>query len=87
MPVRKRKDRRKQLAGADEWFCAFESEFDLFSDLAGLVEMDQSGRPDREAAREAWRRYGAEFMADFAARYPSGAHFTPWALREFGPPS
>jgi hypothetical protein len=84
MPVRKRRNRRKPLAGAEEWFCAFESEFDLFGDLDGLVEMDQHGRPDVDEAREAWRLHGQAFMVDFAIRYPNGAHFTPWAFLEFG---
>jgi hypothetical protein len=84
MPARKRKARRKPAAGAEEWFCAFESEFDLFGDLVGLVELDLHGRPDREEARKAWRLYGQAFIADFAVRYPNGAHFTPWALLEFG---
>jgi hypothetical protein len=84
MPVRKRRSRRKPAAGPEEWFCAFESEFDLFSDLAGLVELDSHGRPDRDEAKAAWRLHGEAFLADFAAKYPRGAHFVPWALREFG---
>ncbi|WP_157083740.1 hypothetical protein [Bradyrhizobium manausense] len=86
MPVRKRRNKRVQAAGADEWFCAFESEFDLFGDLVGLVELDQHGRPASEEARKAWRLHGRAFLDDFAARYPNGAHFVPWALAEFGDP-
>jgi hypothetical protein len=86
MPVRKRRNRRRPEASANEWFCAFESEFDLFGDLSGLVDMDPYGRPDREAARAAWRLHGDAFLADFDARYPRGAHFTPWAVLEFGNP-
>lgn len=86
MPVRQKRDKHRQSASAEEWFCVFESEFDLFSDLDGLVEMDEHGRPDIETARAAWQRYGEEFLADFAARYPRGAHFVPWGLAEFGDP-
>jgi hypothetical protein len=87
MPVRKRKDRHKQSAGLFEWESAFESGFDMFSDLhhAG-IELDKDRRPDLEEARAAWRRYGDAFMADFAAKYPSGAHFVPWALAQLGDP-
>jgi hypothetical protein len=44
------------------------------------VAMDDYGRPDREEARAAWQRFGAEFLAGF-----TGGH-TPWALIEFGNP-
>lgn len=86
MPVRAKANKRRATAGLEEWSCTFESEFDLFGDLDGLVQTDASGRPDREEARVAWQLHGAEFMADFAARYPRGSHFVPWAVREFGEP-
>lgn len=86
MPPRPKHNKRRGVAGPEEWACAFESEFDLFRDLDGAVELDAYGRPNLEAAREAWRRYGQEFLADFAARYPNGAHFVPWALAAFGEP-
>ena len=86
MPPRPKKNRRRGAAGPDEWSCAFESEFDLFGDLEGLVEMDEHGRPDWEAAKAAWSLHGSAFLREFAARYPNGAHFVPWALREWGEP-
>jgi hypothetical protein len=86
MPVRRRRNRRRPEASAEEWFGVFESEYDLFGDLKGLVDMDPYGRPDREAARAAWQLYGDAFLAEFAVQYPRGAHFVPWAVREFGNP-
>lgn len=86
MPPRPKQNRRKPTAAAEDWFGAFESEFDLFGDLDGLVELDQHGRPDRKSAQAAWQRHGEVFLTEFAARYPNGAHFVPWALAEFGEP-
>lgn len=81
MPVRRRLNRRKPVAGAEAWECVFASEFDFFDDLreAG-VAVDASGRPDREEAHLAWQRFGAEFLATF-----DGGHI-PWALEQFGDP-
>lgn len=87
MPPRpKNNKRRSAVAAAADWFEAFESEFDFFGDLDGKVELDGYGRPSREAVRAAWTLYGEAFLAAFAAKYPRGAHFTPWALVEFGMP-
>lgn len=81
MPVRKRRNRRKPVAGIEAWQCVFASEFDFFDDLRDAgVALDEHGRPEREEARMAWQRYGAEFMATF-----TGFH-TPWAVKEFGNP-
>jgi hypothetical protein len=87
MPVRKRKDKHKNSAGLFEWETVFSSEFDFFGELKDAgVETDEYGRPDREEARAAWKRLGAEFLADFDEKYPRGAHFVPWALAQFGEP-
>jgi len=84
MPVRKRRDRRKQAAGLEEWWDVFETEFDFLGDLPDAgVETDAYGRPDREVARKAWQRLGAEFMRTLQ-RHP--ALGPPWALTTFGPP-
>jgi hypothetical protein len=75
------------MAGLAEWECVFESQFDFFGDLDGTgVQRDEHGQPDREEARQAWQRLGAAFLADFAAKYPNGAHFVPWAVATFGEP-
>jgi hypothetical protein len=88
MPVRKRRNKRHSTAGLFEWECVFSSEFDMFGDLKDAgVSVDEYGRPDIEEARAAWQRLGAEFLADFAAEYPNGAHFVPWALEQFGEPT
>jgi hypothetical protein len=85
MPVRKRKDRRKQSAGLEGWWDVFETEFDFLGDLPDAgVETDAYGRPDREVARKAWQRFGAEFMRTLPPRHP--ALGPPWALEEFGEP-
>lgn len=87
MPVRKRRDRRRTAADAGAWYGAFCSEFDLFLDLEGAgVKLDAYGRPDREEASQAWQQFGRAFLEEFAAEYPNGAHFTPWALAAFGDP-
>jgi hypothetical protein len=81
MPPRPKQNRRRPQAGAEAWPEVFSSEFDFFDDLrdAGIA-LDDHGRPDREEARAAWHRFGAEFLAGF-----SGEH-VPWAVAEFGDP-
>ncbi|MCK1552566.1 hypothetical protein IVB11_26755 [Bradyrhizobium sp. 177] len=37
--------------------------------MAG-ISFDKNGRPDREEALAAWRRYGNAFLADFAVGHP-----------------
>jgi len=82
MPVRTRKNRRRPVADAAAWECVFSSEFDFFGDLRDAgVQTDAYGRPDREEARAAWQRLGAEFLSTF-----SGSH-QPWALDQFGVPN
>lgn len=44
------------------------------------VETDAYGRPDREEARKAWQRLGAEFMSTYNESH------TPWAVQQFGEP-
>jgi hypothetical protein len=81
MPVRTRKDRRRAAAGLEEWESVFSSEFDFFGELRDAgVETDAYGRPDREEARKAWQRLGAEFLSTFRDSHQ------PWALAEFGEP-
>lgn len=82
MPVRKRKNWRTPSAGLEEWRCALETEFDFDRDLRDAgIETDAYDRPDREAAREAWKMYGAQIMAERDPQLgPS------WGEREFGGP-
>jgi hypothetical protein len=81
MPVRKRRNRRKPVAGAEAWESVFSSEFDFFGDLQDAgVQTDAYGRPDREETRKAWQRLGAEFLLTFRDSH------VPWALEQFGEP-
>lgn len=85
MPVRARKNRRKQAAGLEEWRSVFECQFDFDRDLEGAgIILDAYDRPDLEVARAAWQRLGAEFMRTLPPRHP--ALGPPWALAEFGDP-
>jgi hypothetical protein len=87
MPPRPKHNKRRTAAGLDEWSEVFETEFDMFGDLCDAgIDIDASGRPSRETAQAAWQLHGEAFLAEFAAKYPRGAHFVPWALREFGNP-
>ena len=87
MPPRPKHNKRRGGAGLEAWETVFESEFDFFGELADAgVEIDTNGRPSREAAKDAWHLHGGAFMEDFAAKYPNGAHFTPWAVLAFGAP-
>ncbi|EIG56230.1 hypothetical protein [Bradyrhizobium sp. WSM1253] len=81
MPVRGRKKKRCTVADAAAWYDVFSSEFDFNGDLADAgVETDAYGRPDREEARKAWQRLGAEFLSTFTDS------FQPWGLEQFGEP-
>jgi hypothetical protein len=81
MPVRTRKNMKRPVAGLDAWETVFSSEFDFFGELRDAgVETDAYGRPDREEARSAWRRLGAEFLSTFRESRQ------PWALETFGEP-
>ncbi|MBN7763648.1 hypothetical protein JYP52_21135 [Nitratireductor aquibiodomus] len=87
MPVRSRRSKRRQGAGVGAWFDVFEGKFDFFGELeAAGVDLDRNGKPDLEVARTAWAELGEAFMEEFHARYPDGAHFTPWAVEQFGAP-
>lgn len=63
--------------------------YDGFFDLkwAGIA-LDDDGRPDREEAHTAWRRFGRAFLEEYAVRNPNGPgrYGPPWALTTFGPP-
>jgi hypothetical protein len=82
MPIRKRKNRRAPSAGLEEWRSALETEFDFDRDLRDAgIETDAYDRPNREAARKAWKIYGAQIMAQRDPQLgPS------WGEREFGEP-
>lgn len=89
MPIRKRRDRRKQAAGTlDDWEWSFDMGWPCTGDLHGIVELDENGQLPREAAEAAWHRLGREHMANWHAEHPNGPgrYGPPWALSEFGDP-
>ncbi len=79
MPVKRRmpKKRTTSEAEAEAWEMMFECGTDYFSDLP-FTNNDEA----RVAARGAWRRLGAIFLAQRPANEK-----VPWALEEFGEPS
>jgi hypothetical protein len=87
VPVRKRRDRRKQAAGTfDDWEWALEMGWPCTGDLDGTCELDERGYPDREAARDAWQRFGAEIMTRWRAEHPNGSRYVCWGFEQFGEP-
>lgn len=83
MPPRRKNNKRRTADTLDDWEWTFHMGWPLTGDLWGIVELDANGQPPRDVAEAAWRRFGAEFMAESEA---SGEPFTPWALQEFGDP-
>jgi len=64
------------------WEGPLRSGFDFFDELPALgVKVDGNGRPDREAAREAWQQFGTRIVAE---RDPK--MLPCWAETEFGAP-
>jgi hypothetical protein len=87
MPVRKRRDRRKQAVGTlDDWEWALELGWPCTGELDGICELDEHGHPDREAARSAWKLYGAEILARWRAEHPNGSQYECWGFEQFGEP-
>lgn len=87
MPARKKKDRRKQAAGTlDDWEWALEMGWPCTGDLDGICELDGHGHPNLEAARSAWKLYGAQIMARWRAEHPNGSRYVCWGLEQFGEP-
>ncbi|WP_426611273.1 hypothetical protein [Bradyrhizobium sp. McL0616] len=84
MPVRKRNNKRRTADGLDDWEWTFSMGWPLTGDLWGIVELDDNGQPPRDVAQAAWRRFGAEFMAEFEAEHPNGTDSVPWAVEQFG---
>ncbi|WP_298372888.1 hypothetical protein [uncultured Bradyrhizobium sp.] len=83
MPVRKRNNKRRRADTLDDWEWTFDMGWPCTGELWGIVELDESGQPPRDAVEGAWRRFGKQFMEEFEAR---NEPFTPWALEQFGDP-
>ncbi len=64
------------------WLCALECGIDHTGRLERFgVRLDKLGRPDREAARAAWSRYGPAILAN---RHPR--LLPPWGQLQWGTP-
>jgi hypothetical protein len=63
------------------WAMAFTSSWDFFGDLVPYGLADD--KAVRRAARAAWKRLGARFMASWK---PTPVRAQPWALERFGKP-
>jgi hypothetical protein len=83
MPVRRKLVRRGVTEGeqGEAWSEFFRSGHDFFHDLPALGI--HSHKAAQKAARKAWRRYGAQFLARWE---PDPCVKTPWALERFGSP-
>lgn len=98
MATKRKPLRRRQTGGEAEykaWHEAFTCGCDGFGDLEEfgvfdpvhriipVFEMPAAKIAFRVIAAEAWKRFGARFMAEWQ---PSEFRDTPWALDEFGAP-
>lgn len=81
MPARRRIDRRREPdPGLDEWFDYFESELIAGGDLADVPRGPDGYAPTDAAVAAAWRRLGAEFLADYGQRHPGEP--LPWMVQQ-----
>ncbi|RWF41844.1 MAG: hypothetical protein EOS65_10905 [Mesorhizobium sp.] len=98
MATKRKPIRRRQIGGNAEyqaWREVFEVGHDGFGDLAEfgiidpvnqiipMVELPAARAAFHEVKRDAWRRFGARFMAEWT---PTEAHKFPKAYLEFGAP-
>ena len=86
---RKRTHGKRRLdahSGAEAWKDLFALGHSIFDDftLDTGVETDRVGRVPVEAAEEAWRAYGAVYLALNGRETAKGD--APWALTQFGEP-
>lgn len=83
MPARRKLARRgvTESEQGEAWSEFFRSGTDFFGDLHALGIHDHKAAI--KAARKAWRRYGARFMASWE---PDVNVQVPWALEALGPP-
>lgn len=87
MPVRKRTDKRRNTGTFDDWEWSLELGWPCTGDLWGICELDENGHPEREAARRAWKQYGAQIMERWRAEHPDGcSRYMPWGFEQFVEP-
>lgn len=85
MPVKRRAEKRRTdpIAEAGAWAEIFDAGYDFFGTLAESgVDLDEYGRAETEAVRDAWARLGRLFLD---SRLPD-PHRVPWAQQQFGDP-
>lgn len=90
--VSKRRSERRWADNPEAWEIVFQSGHDFFGEvqaMTGLIEPHRATMgPERkaaeaswrEAAQDAWHRFGPAFLATFAGENE------PWALAQFGRP-
>jgi hypothetical protein len=76
MPAKRRHSKRRIGENPKAWRMLFETGHDYLRDLP--MPEDEA----REAARDAWREFGQDFMA----RRTNAVRAIPWALEQFGDP-
>jgi hypothetical protein len=85
MPVKRRIQKRRLSPAAEleAWRELFDCGHDFFNDLELLgFPGGDCDRAAQQAARLAWRRFGATFMETWR----SDVRSRPWALEQFGDP-
>ena len=87
MPVKRRISKRRsgQTGAYETWFEVLVTGCDLFGELAEFgIATDETGEPDKIAARAAWIDFGARILAEFNPG--DFGRSQPWALEYFGDP-
>jgi hypothetical protein len=86
MPVKRRNSKRRvdHRAEIEAWSGLFDCGIDFFDDLEPFGYVTDNERT--EAAPEAWRRLGRQFLDIVAAGEWPWRKSRPWALDQFGEP-
>ena len=96
MPVKRRLGKRRidQQAELQAWSGLFKCGYDYFNELdnwGAWPATDTADQSKRAAAKAAWKRLGAAFLAEWRAGGLHGRPMAPldttWALSEFGEPN
>lgn len=91
MPAKRRHSKRRGTGGDPDmraWAMTFRTGFDYLHSLRvfgidGDAATDDAIRANAEAA---WRRLGADFLAEFVPPPHGYLRLSPWALEQFGKP-
>ena len=83
---RRRSKRHTWEAQREAWEAIFDCGRDFFGELPAIgVPTDPYGKPDMEAARDAWLRFGPGYLATHPHQIYDGQLI--WALSQFGEPN